>query len=229
MRFHVIVLAAVAAALSPAVADAQGARARGPVVLSSDPLVYEGVRPPLPPSLAGSGLGAVWRGLRVAPESACSPFSDGDYGVSDAGRFVPYAFAAGVVGGRDPLTCAHAAGSLVDPPRRSRLVTVEEAHRRGLCGRSPTYRRHFVVDSGNVLPSEIPARVLFGRGQLGPGWLPPFNQCWYVASRVRVHQRWGLSIPLEEARRFQAVLETCPASERVSPSCGTSTGGFVPR
>ena len=220
---------AVAALLSPVPGGAQGVGAGGPVVLSSDPLVYEGARAPLAPSVAGPEFGAVWRGLRVAPEWVCSPFSDSDYGVSDVGRFLPYAFASGAVGGRDPLTCAYAAGSLVDPPRRSRLVTVEEAHRRGLCGRSATYRRHFVVDSGNVLPSELPGRVVSARARLGPGWLPPLNECWYVASRVRVHQRWGLSIPLEEARRFQAILERCPASERVSPSCETPLGGVVAR
>ena len=227
MRSQVITVVAVLALVSASSAFPQLVGRDGPLLLSSDPLVYSGSRSPLPAaeSVYSGGAGGVWRGLRVVPEAECSEFFPGDYGVSDTERFIPYAFALGAVGGRDPLTCAHVSAGFLSPSRRSRLVTVEEAHRRGLCGRSATYRRYFVIDSGNVLPSPVPSRLLLARERLGDGWLPPVNQCWYVANRVRVHQRWGLTVPLEEARRFQAVLETCPASLRVAPVCSAVVPG----
>ena len=197
------------------------------MLLSSDPLVYAARRDPAGDAERGipaPGPGvAVWRGLRVAPEEVCSEFSPEDYGVTDGGdRFMPYVFGLGAVSGRDPLTCAYVPADFISPGRRSRLVTVEEAHRRGLCRRSAAHRRHFVIDSGNVLPSALPEAVASGRERFGPGWLPPLNQCWYVGGRLRIHQRWGLTVPLEEARRFQAVLERCPAAVRVSPVCPAS-------
>ena len=210
---------------SSAVAGAQDLVLPGRQVLSTDPFVLVPRRPPIP-AAPGRRLTAavpVWRGLRVEPESSCSELAPGDYGIAGGRRFVPFVFGAGSIEVRDPLTCSYPAPGLVGGSSQARLVMVEEAHRRGLCARSPAYRRLFVIDTGNVLPGRVSDMVLAQRVSRGPGWLPPLNQCWYAAARLRVLQRWGLSVPMEEVHRFQAILARCPALDRAEPGCSAST------
>ena len=196
------------------------------VPISNDPLVYPSsrVRPP-----RSTGPVGVRFGLRIAGPGVCGLFDPPDYG--RAGLRLPTAVAPGVVGGRDPLTCSLPAldgEPLFSPgrpgPAAGRLVPLAEAHNRGLCRQSAAVRALFAYDQGNLLPVLVPDGVLAERVRSDRSypWLPPVNACWYVWMRIRVHQRWGLSMPPAEAELYTRVVGACRRDVLETPTCPVS-------
>ena len=179
--------------------------------------------------VAGASVQAqTWRGLRVAPESRCSPYRASDYSypqsiearivVSLGGVWSPYT--GRTFASRGETDIEH-------------IVARSEAHDSGLCAASAEVRRRFATDLLNLTL----ASPGVNRGQKGAheatGWLPDRNQCWFAARVVRVRQKYGLTIDRREVDTLDRVLASCsstalirgvaPVEERIV-SDGRSTG-----
>ena len=173
-----VVLLAVMIAVAGAFSEAGAQTGRG-VILSTDPLVFGPPGPVRPDPRVVESIRPVWQGIRVGePEEKCDPFVPEEYGVDLSGesgstRAVPRLTPIGAIEGRSPLSC-----TLVDlRGSRGRFVTVEEAHRRGLCRLPAALRRYYVIDHAAVMPGLFLRSVLEHRARFGPGWLPNTNRC----------------------------------------------------
>ena len=216
-----LLLAAACAAAQPA-APRTGPSPAGayPAPLSFDPFAARPRRTPAPPPSPEAWTS--WRGLRVAPgDPACALPGPPPDPASTAPARPP----RGAPPVRDPLTCADTLRDGAAPAHAARVVTFRDAYERGLCLRGRGEQALFALDSGNILPAPVPAGVLRWRAAHRDGWLPQVNPCWYARVRLRVHQRWGLSMPAVEAGALRRALAGCSAHEQVHPQCPPLGGG----
>ena len=199
-------------------------------LLSFDPPVYSESRGRGGLPAWRGGRFSVWLGIRVSDGPVCGEFDSAGYGSAALRPWWPLPF--GAVGGRDPLTCSQSAGfdgGFAGLGVIERIMTVEEAHGRGLCVRSDAVKRLFALDGANVFPAPVAEPVLRSRRTSRRVWLPPLNQCWFVWQRVRLHQRWNLAMPAAEAAVYRGVLGGCSPSVLEVPSCPASqppSGGW---
>ena len=171
--------------------------------------------------VAGASVQAqTWRGLRVAPESRCSPYRASDYSypqsiearivVSLGGVWSPYT--GRTFASRGETDIEH-------------IVARSEAHDSGLCAATAGTRRLFATDLLNLTL----ASPGVNRGQKSARdaaeWLPDRNQCWFADRVVGVRQKYSLTIDRREANALDRVLASCasttlvrggaPAAERI--------------
>ena len=88
------------------------------------------------------------------------------------------------------------------------VVPLKWAWDRGAAHWSQSQREAFANDAVNLLPVE--ASLNRSKGAQGPdSWLPPANQCGYVARFVRVVRLYDLTpLPVED-EAFQSLLQKC--------------------
>mgnify|MGYP005819927329 FL=1 len=88
------------------------------------------------------------------------------------------------------------------------LVPLKWAWDRGAASWSQGQREKFANDPVNLLPVE--ASLNRSKGAQGPdNWLPPANQCGYVARFVRVVRLYDLTPTPSEQEAFQSILQRC--------------------
>ena len=163
-----------------------------------------------------------WHGLRVAPESRCSPYRASEYSY-------PQSIEARIVeslgGVWSPYTGRTFAGR--GETDIEHMVARSEAHDSGLCAATTETRRRFATDLLNLTL----ASPGVNRGQKNDrdaaAWLPGRNRCWFADRVVRVRQKYRLTIDRREANALDQVLASCastslvrggaPVAERITP------------
>ena len=150
---------------------------------------------------AGASVQAqTWRGLRVAPESRCSPYRASDYSypqsiearivVSLGGVWSPYT-------GRG---FAHRRETDIE-----HIVARSEAHDSGLCAASTNTRPQFSRDLLNLTLASPSVNRHQKRDHDAAEWLPMLNRCWFADRVVRVRHHGKIArieVQLEEVGRF---------------------------
>ena len=174
--------------------------------------------------VAGASVQAqTWRGLRVAPESRCSPYRASDYSY-------PQSIEARIIESLGGIWSPYTGRTFATRQETDieHLVARSEAHDSGLCAATAETRRRFATDLLNLTL----ASPSVNRGQKNDrdaaAWLPDQNQCWFADRVVRVRQKYSLTIDRREANALDAVLASCastalvrgggPVAERVGSS-----------
>ena len=94
------------------------------------------------------------------------------------------------------------------------IVATKEAHESGACQWSPGERSTFASDVLNLALAVPSVNRAKWTHDLGDGWMPQYNRCWYVATVVRVKAHYGLTMDRREHNAARRVIEGCQAFER---------------
>ena len=167
-----------------------------------------------PQYIAAQIQGDRWRGLIVAPEHRCSPYSRADY------RY-PQSVEPGIVasmGGRiyGPYTGKHYETML--QTNIEHMVALSEAHDSGLCAADLSTRERFAADPLNLTLAS-PGVNQCGRGGKcawdAADWQPEMNRCWFAGRILAVRLKYGLTVDRREALALDNVLSGCASLEMV--------------
>ena len=165
-------------------------------------------------ALGDAGTPDRWRGLAVAPEDRCSPYSRADYRYSQSVEAQIVAAMGGRVYG--PYTGRHFPST--QSTDIEHIVALSEAHDSGLCAAGPAVRRRFASDPLNLTLAtpEVNRCGAFGKCARDPGqWLPPINRCWFAARIVAVKRRYDLTVDRREADSLERVLTACTSTSMI--------------
>ena len=94
------------------------------------------------------------------------------------------------------------------------IVAAKEAHESGACQWSPSRRRTFASDVLNLALAVPSVNRRKSAQDLGDGWKPRYNGCWYAATVVRVKAHYGLAMDRREFDAARQVIEGCQGFER---------------
>ena len=173
---------------------------------------------PTPTTPSSTSSSTVWRGIVIAEEHRCSPYTPEDYSYSQS---VEDDIIARLDGIYSPYT-AECFGSktLTDIEH---MVARSEAHDSGLCAADDGIRSSFGRDLDNLtLASPSVNRYQKGAKDAND-WLPTNNRCWFAATIVKVRLKYGLTIDSLEAAALEEVLTNCTSLELVRPACASGT------
>ena len=151
-----------------------------------------------------------WRGLRVAPESRCSPYRASDYSY-------PQSIEARIVESLGGIWSPYTGRTFASRRETDieHIVARSEAHDSGLCAATAETRRRFATDLLNLTL----ASPGVNRGQKGARhaaeWRPDRNQCWFADHVVGVRQKYSLTIDRREADALDRVLASCASTALV--------------
>ncbi|MYI06898.1 MAG: hypothetical protein F4059_06180 [Gemmatimonadetes bacterium] len=159
-------------------------------------------------------IGDNWRGLTVAAEKRCAPYSRDDYPYSQSVE-------AGIVasmGGRiyGPYTGRYFASTRQTDIEH--IVAFSEAHDSGLCAADSATRGRFASDPLNLTLAAPAVNRCGASGKCGldaAEWLPPMNRCWYAGRVVAVKRKYALTVDPREARALERVLSGCAGTAMV--------------
>lgn len=149
-----------------------------------------------------------WRGLTVAPESRCSPYSADDYPYPQSVRAEIVADLGGVF---SPYTCER-----FDSTREAdieHIVARSEAHDSGLCAADAETRRRFARDPDNLTLASPEVNRRDKSGKDAAEWMPDRNRCWFALRVLAVRRSYGLTIDRREADVLDGMLAACSSAE----------------
>ena len=121
-----------------------------------------------------------WRGLVVAPEHRCSPYSSRDYRYSQSLETRAVAAMGGRIYG-PYIGSSFASMRQIDIEH---IVARFETHDSGLCAASATPRRAFASDLPNITLASPQANRCGRSGKCGKDaaeWMSAINRCWFTA------------------------------------------------
>lgn len=154
---------------------------------------------------------STWRGLTIAAENRCSPYSAGDY------RYGAYVEAdiVAAMGGYiyEPYTGTHFSSSRETDIEH--IVARSEAHDSGLCDADATTRRAFAEDLDNLTLASPSVNRHQKSSKDAAEWMPETNQCWFADRVVKVRQKYELTVDQLEADALEAVLSGCTSLDMV--------------
>jgi hypothetical protein len=155
----------------------------------------------------------IWRGIVVADENRCSPYSSGDYSYPQSveddiidrlgGIYSPYTDAC------------FASKSETDIEH---MVARSEAHDSGLCAADDGIRSSFARDLDNLTLASPSVNSQKGAKDAAE-WLPTSNRCWFAAKTIEVRRRYNLTIDWLEADTLDQVLASCTSTELEPSTC----------
>ena len=151
-----------------------------------------------------------WRGLRVAPESRCSPYVASEYAYRPS---IETQIAEQIGGIWSPYT-----GRTFSSSRDTdieHIVARSEAHDSGLCAASQETRRRFATDLLNLTLASPDVNRGQKNDRDAAAWVPNRNQCWFADRVVRVRQKYSLTIDRREASALDQVLVSCASTTLV--------------
>ena len=154
--------------------------------------------------------GPTWRGIAVASEYRCAPYSSDDYPYPASVEPKIVAAQGGIYG---PYT-----GTWFDNIKETdieHIVARSEAHDSGLCAASPATKAKFASDLLNLTLASPSVNRHQKVANDASEWLPDLNQCWYVARTIQVRQAYDLTIDQAEADAIDKVLAKCSSTEMV--------------
>lgn len=159
-----------------------------------------------------------WKGILVAEEDRCSPYSQDDYRYP---RSVEAAIVEEIGKIYSPYT-----GECFSSTRLTEIehiVARSEAHASGLCDASEDTRREFARDLLNLTLAS--PHVNRSKGALDVAdWMPDENPCWFAHRVVQVRQKYHLTIDRREADALEGVLSECESLEMDIKPCPSPEG-----
>ena len=167
---------------------------------------------------ASSAQTGVWRGLAIAEENRCAPYSASDYRYSPS---VENGVVDSLGGVYSPYTGEWFASQTQTDIEH--IVARSEAHDSGLCVASPERKREFASDPLNLTLAS-PALNRYQKSDKDAGeWLPESNRCWFANAVVEVKRKYSLTVDVVEAAALERVLRRCPSVEmQLAPKPGSS-------
>ena len=173
---------------------------------------------PTPTTPSSTSSSTVWRGIVIAEEHRCSPYTPEDYSYSQSveddiiarlgGIYSPYA--AEGFGSKSLTDIEH-------------MVARSEAHDSGLCAADDGIRSSFGRDLDNLTLASPSVNRYQKGAKDATDWLPTNNRCWFAATIVKVRLKYGLTIDSLEAAALDEVLTNCTSLELVRPACASGT------
>ena len=156
-------------------------------------------------------VGEMWRGLTIAPEDRCAPYSRKDYAYNSrilegllvrelGGVYGPYT--GRCFGDRGQTDVEH-------------VIALSEAHDSGMCERPQEEKARFAGDPLNLTLASPEVNREEKRHYDAAEWLPEKNVCWFAARVVKVRQKYGLTIDEAEAQALEHVLRECESTDLV--------------
>lgn len=152
-----------------------------------------------------------WRGLTVAPEFRCSPYSSRAYAYPQSVE--PRIVAT--MGGRIYGPYSGRWFGSIRETDIEHIVARSEAHDSGLCAVSPAVQRQFASDLLNLTLASPALNRHQKRDHDAADWMPPINKCWYSARVIEVRRKYGLTIDRREAASLERVLRGCESVEMI--------------
>ena len=173
---------------------------------------------PTPTTPSSTSSSTVWRGIVIAEEHRCSPYTPEDYSYSQSVEDDIIARLGGIY---SPYT-AECFGSkaLTDIEH---MVARSEAHDSGLCAADDGTRSSFGSDLDNLTLASPSVNRYQKGAKDATDWLPTNNRCWFAATIVKVRLKYGLTIDSLEAAALEEVLANCTSLELERPACASGT------
>ena len=145
-----------------------------------------------------------WLGLRVAPESRCSPYLASEYSY-------PQSIEARIIESLGGIWSPYTGRTFAS--RRDtdieHIIARSEAHDSGLCAATAATRRRFATDLLNLTLASPGVNRGQKNARDAAAWLPDRNRCWFADRVVRVRQKYNLTIDRREASALDQVLVSC--------------------
>ena len=163
------------------------------------------------PTWTPQSMPETWRGLIVAPENRCSPYSAEDYRYSQSVEGLIVESMGGLVYG--PYTGTHFESTLQTDIEH--IVARSEAHDSGLCAADAETRKRFAADLLNLTLASPGVNRHQKSAKDATEWLPDLNQCWFADRVVQIRQRYELTIDESESSALEMVLSGCSSLEMV--------------
>lgn len=160
-----------------------------------------------------------WRGLKVAPESRCSPYDRDDYRYPQS---VEEKIVQGIGEVYGPYT-DRCFGSTRDTDIEH-IVATSEAHDSGLCRANPDVRHQFATDLLNLTLAAPEVNRGQKSGKDATEWLPQKNACWFVGRIIEVRRKYNLTIDIAEVTALERELSNCDSTEMTVRTCNPVAG-----
>ena len=153
-----------------------------------------------------------WRGLQVAPENRCSPYSKkSQYRYSQSLEDDLKAQMGGVVyGPYSGQTFESDAETDIE-----HIVATSEAHDSGLCSASDQTRLDFASDLLNLTLAGANLNRYQKAGKDAAEWLPQLNQCWFANRILSVRLKYELTIDKAESKVLESILSECKSTDMI--------------
>ena len=155
-----------------------------------------------------------YRGLTIAPEHRCSPYSPDDYPYPQSVKARIVAELSGAIYG--PYT-----GTYFRSTRDTdieHIVARSEAHDIGLCAASAGVKAAFARDLLNLTLAHPRLNRYQKIGKDVAEWTPAVNTCWFAARTLAVRRKYRLTIDRAEAAAVERILTGCPSTNMVRHS-----------
>ena len=155
-----------------------------------------------------------YRGVTVAPEHRCTPYSPDNYPYPQSVEAQIVADLGGAIYG--PYT-----GTYFRSTRDTdieHIVARSEAHDSGLCAASAPVKAAFARDLLNLTLAGPRLNRYQKSGKDVAEWTPTVNACWFAARTLEVRRKYGLTIDRAEAAAVERILTACPSTDLVRHS-----------
>ena len=165
-----------------------------------------------------------WRGLTVAAENRCSPYSSGDYSYPSSVESRIVESLQGVIYG--PYT-----GTCFDSTKETdieHIVARSEAHDSGLCAETVERRKEFATDLLNLTLASPGVNRDQKRDKDAAEWLPDMNRCWFADRVVEVKAKYNLTVDPDERDALEQVLSACPSAAMYFSVCTFGPNYYIP-
>ena len=146
-----------------------------------------------------------YRGVTVAPEHRCTPYSSDDYPYPQSVEAQIVAALGGAIYG--PYT-----GTTFRSTRDTdieHIVARSEAHDSGLCAASAAVKAAFARDLLNLTLAHPRLNRYQKSGKDVAEWQPAVNAYWFAARTLEVRRRYRLTIDRTEAAAVERILTNC--------------------
>lgn len=175
-------------------------------------------------SAASIASSNTWRGLVVAPENRCQPYSSSDYPYSQSLETQLTMTYQGVYG---PYT-----GKWFSSPSETdieHIVAKSEAHDSGLCSASSQQKKAFSGDLLNLTLAGPTLNRYQKSGKDASEWVPPVNKCWFAHQVVLVKKKYQLTVDQREANALESILSGCESVTMIFYKKPPSQGSTTPK
>ena len=162
-------------------------------------------------TLTSPATAETYRGVTVAPEHRCTPYSSDDYPYPQSVEAQIVAALGGAIYG--PYT-----GTTFRSTRDTdieHIVARSEAHDSGLCAASAAVKAAFARDLLNLTLAHPRLNRYQKSGKDVAEWQPAVNACWFAARTLEVRRKYRLTIDRAEAAAVEGILAGCPSTDIV--------------
>ena len=165
-----------------------------------------------------------WRGLTVAAESRCSPYSSGDYSYPSSVEPQIVESLQGAIYGPYTGTCFDS----TTETDIEHIVARSEAHDSGLCAETVERRKEFARDLLNLALANPNVNRDQKSDKDAAEWLPDMNQCWFADRVVQVKAKYNLTVDPGERDSLEQVLSACESTAMYFSVCTLGPNFYIP-